>query len=589
MEMRANLVRIAAAVVFVTAFAIPSSAQVTGSVAGSVKDAQGGVIPGATITLVSETRGVRLPPAITSVNGDFVFVNVTADTYTLEVTMIGFKTVLRKGVAVSPADRVAIPTITLEVGGVAETVDVKGDTPLIQAFTGERSFTVATDSVANLPLADRNFATLASLAPGVDGTGTHRRRRRHELHDGRRLDDGHRQQPPARRRERGVDRRSQGPRVRLSGRVRPIERASDHGGDASSGTNRFRGSVYDVERNSDWNSNTKTNKLNGDPKAITKQREWGYSIGGPVGKPGGRQQAVLLLQPRISAADRREQRGASPDADVARASGRFLADDRQQRQSVSVHPRHVAHGRVATRRVRPPASPTAASSAASRQDRLYQTGLNILKMFPMPTGTAAPGVGLQLRDHAAVGKPAGVSAGHPPRLPAAANSCARRSRCTDWSQRKQTVNGSIPGFNDTRMQNPRRRHDGDHRQLQPERRRRSSRAPTGRASNEQARVRAERQRAELLHGRASDEPELPTAIDGRARRPAVPVSGREHPQSGLLRLRRAQRRRAADLGRHAHPDAAGLHVGRPRRQRAAEHPVPGLPQREPDRRTSRSA
>ena len=157
-------------VAFVASFSVPASAQVTGSVAGAVRDAQGGVIPGATVTLVSETRGVKLPSAVTSVNGDFVFVNVTADTYTLEVTMSGFKTAQRKGVAVSPADRVAIPTITLEIGGVTETVDVKGDTPLIQAYTGERSFTVATDSVANLPLADRNFATLATLAPGVDGT-----------------------------------------------------------------------------------------------------------------------------------------------------------------------------------------------------------------------------------------------------------------------------------------------------------------------------------------------------------------------------------------------------------------------------------
>ena len=54
-----------------------------------------------------------------------------------------------------------------------------------------------------------------------------------------------------------------------------------------SGTNRFRGSVYDVERNSDWNANSKTNKLNGDPKTVSKERDWGYSIGGPVGKPGG--------------------------------------------------------------------------------------------------------------------------------------------------------------------------------------------------------------------------------------------------------------------------------------------------------------
>ncbi len=55
-----------------------------------------------------------------------------------------------------------------------------------------------------------------------------------------------------------------------------------------SGTNRFRGSLYDVERNSDWNSNSKTNNLNGDPEdRSSKERDWGYSIGGPIGKPGG--------------------------------------------------------------------------------------------------------------------------------------------------------------------------------------------------------------------------------------------------------------------------------------------------------------
>ena len=54
-----------------------------------------------------------------------------------------------------------------------------------------------------------------------------------------------------------------------------------------SGSNRFRGSVYDVMRNSDWNSNSWVNKINGTPKAVDKQSDWGYTFGGPVGKPGG--------------------------------------------------------------------------------------------------------------------------------------------------------------------------------------------------------------------------------------------------------------------------------------------------------------
>ncbi len=54
-----------------------------------------------------------------------------------------------------------------------------------------------------------------------------------------------------------------------------------------SGTNRFHGSFYDYERHSDWNSNSWANQQNGSAKAVSDQRDWGYSIGGPVGKPGG--------------------------------------------------------------------------------------------------------------------------------------------------------------------------------------------------------------------------------------------------------------------------------------------------------------
>ena len=54
-----------------------------------------------------------------------------------------------------------------------------------------------------------------------------------------------------------------------------------------SGTNRFRGSVYNVRRNSDWNANSKANELNGVPKAVSKAQDIGFSIGGPIGKPGG--------------------------------------------------------------------------------------------------------------------------------------------------------------------------------------------------------------------------------------------------------------------------------------------------------------
>jgi hypothetical protein len=109
------------------------AAQVTsGTVVGSVRDSSGGVIPGATVTLVSATRGTTIDTT-TNENGDFTFPNAPGDTYTVRVTMDGFKTLERQNVPLSPGDRVVVPTLTIEVGQLNETVTVVGDAPLIQS------------------------------------------------------------------------------------------------------------------------------------------------------------------------------------------------------------------------------------------------------------------------------------------------------------------------------------------------------------------------------------------------------------------------------------------------------------------------
>ena len=81
---------------------------VTGTVSGTVRDSQGGVIPGATVTLISEARNTRLAPVVTSTQGDFVFPNITADTYTLQIEMPSFRTLRRPGVDVSSGSIVAL-------------------------------------------------------------------------------------------------------------------------------------------------------------------------------------------------------------------------------------------------------------------------------------------------------------------------------------------------------------------------------------------------------------------------------------------------------------------------------------------------
>ena len=100
------------------ALGVEASAQITtGTVSGSVKDTQGGVVPGATVVLISESRGTKSVAAVTNETGDYVIPNVTPDTYTIEISMQGFKTLKRTGVSVSGGDRVAVGGLVIEVGG----------------------------------------------------------------------------------------------------------------------------------------------------------------------------------------------------------------------------------------------------------------------------------------------------------------------------------------------------------------------------------------------------------------------------------------------------------------------------------------
>src|SRR5262245_58368012 len=157
---------LAGALVAVFVTALTASAQVTtGTVTGSVKDAQGGVIPGATVVLTSEARGTKTSPVVTGGTGDFVIANVAPDTYPVDVTMDGFKSLKRTGVVVASGSRITVGSLTIEVGGKSETVDVTAEAPMIQAQSGERSFSVSSTSVENLPIANRSFTALADLAP----------------------------------------------------------------------------------------------------------------------------------------------------------------------------------------------------------------------------------------------------------------------------------------------------------------------------------------------------------------------------------------------------------------------------------------
>ncbi len=280
----------------VALFVSSAGAQVTsGSLAGSVVDSQGGRVPGATIVLTSESRGTRLAPVTTNGDGDFIAPSLLPDTYAVEVTVAGFKTLRREHVPVTPGERVSLGDLTIEVGEMAETVSVTSERPLLQVESGDKSFTVVPTEVQSLPVAGRNFASLAALSPGVSSTittsGTASTPNRigvggapNFMMDGVSvMDTGSNTQlfnlnPEAIAEVKVLTNSYQAEYGRSNGlQIAAVTK---------SGTNSFHGSLYDLYRNSNWDPNTWANIKNGLPKTISKQSDWGFSIGGPVGKPG---------------------------------------------------------------------------------------------------------------------------------------------------------------------------------------------------------------------------------------------------------------------------------------------------------------
>src|SRR4029453_19127001 len=165
-------------------------------------------------------------------------------------------------------------------------------------------------------------------------------------------------------------------------------------GVAKSGTNRFRGSVYDVERNTSWNANSRTNILNGTPKTITKQKDWGYSIGGPIGKPGGNNKLFFFnaveFRPRTGGNDQQtfrvptalERRGDfSQTTDNLGNPYPYIKDPLLSGAcNATTQAGCFADGGVLGR---VPANP------------LYQPRLSILNIWPMPTTSTTVGTYFQ--------------------------------------------------------------------------------------------------------------------------------------------------------------------------------------------------
>jgi hypothetical protein len=218
-----------------------------------------------------------------------------------------------------------------------------------------------------------------------------------------------------------------------------------------SGTNRFRGSAYGVQRDSGWKfyENSRTNLLNGDPKTNVNEKDLGYTVGGPIGKPAGNNKLFFFYAheyaPRTAGGD--TVRFRFPTA-LERA-GDFS-------QSLDNNGNLFPF-------IKDPLSsaPCSASNTAGcfqsggvvgriPADRLYGAGLNILKLYPMPNASAAQ------YNYELVRPAEKLRANQPAvRLDYQPSMKLRGTfKYSGWSQQDVVIPGTIPGWNDTRQYNP---------------------------------------------------------------------------------------------------------------------------------------
>lgn len=157
---------VATATVVLLLSASPLRAQVdAGAILGTVTDASGAEVRGATVTLTNEGTNAALS-TITSSDGGYKFTPVTIGQYTISTNFQGFTTMTNKHVTVNVGAEVVV-NFTLKPGQVSEIVEVTSTTPVLETQDASVGQVVDGRIVNNVPLNGRNFTFLAQLAAGV--------------------------------------------------------------------------------------------------------------------------------------------------------------------------------------------------------------------------------------------------------------------------------------------------------------------------------------------------------------------------------------------------------------------------------------
>lgn len=136
-----------------------------GTISGLVTDSSGAVIVGADVLLQDDATKLQYSGR-TNQDGIYVLPNIPPGPYRLQVSKLGFKTLIKPDITLNVQDSLSV-NFTLPVGAASEIVTVAAGAPMINTTDGSVSTVVDRKFAENLPMNGRSFQTLIELAPGV--------------------------------------------------------------------------------------------------------------------------------------------------------------------------------------------------------------------------------------------------------------------------------------------------------------------------------------------------------------------------------------------------------------------------------------
>src|SRR2546426_6311448 len=266
----------------------------TSNITGTVRDTNGAVVAGATVTAKNEATGVTSTQTTTE-SGLYSFASLPVGNYTITVEKQGFKTLQKTNNALQVGEPLTVDG-ALEIGQVSETVTVSGGTEQLQTANATIGNVVEQKAIEALPLNGRNPLTLLLLEPGVvqrsaggAGSGVHvngaRDRAYNVTIDGIEANESSVPNPVSNLYRINPD-NVQGIKVTTNNAT--AEEGRNSGASISiatrSGTSEYHGTGFFFFRNealnsSEWFANAQKNV-----KPLIRMDQYGFEMGGPIKK-----------------------------------------------------------------------------------------------------------------------------------------------------------------------------------------------------------------------------------------------------------------------------------------------------------------